>query len=137
MTGLDSLSKFVLGNVKLPSERADHIIPFLRQLRSDYGSPIACVNDMGTGICKAVAEVFLGIRDYICHFHFLRDVGKDLIGPAHAQLILQLRPVQHIARLIMEKNRSGREASAEGLRGPKKSASGFALSEFCIRLYGG
>jgi hypothetical protein len=91
MTGLDSLSKFVLGNVKLPSERADHIIPFLRQLRSDYGPPIACVNDMGTGICKAVAEVFPGIRDYICHFHFLRDVGKDLIEPAYAQLRACLR----------------------------------------------
>lgn len=91
MTGLDSLSEFVLDNVKLPSERADHIIPFLRQLRSDYGQPVACVHDMGTGICKAVAEVFPDIRDFICHFHFLRDVGKDLIEPAYAQLRACLR----------------------------------------------
>jgi hypothetical protein len=27
MTGMDSLSKIVLGNVKVPSEHSDHIIP--------------------------------------------------------------------------------------------------------------
>lgn len=91
MTGLDSLSEFVLGNVKIPSERADRIIPFLRKLRGDYGSPVACVHDMGTGICKAVDEVFPGSRDFICHFHFLRDAGKDLIEPAYAQLRACLR----------------------------------------------
>ena len=30
MTGLDSLSQFVLANVKLPNERAEYIIPFLK-----------------------------------------------------------------------------------------------------------
>ncbi len=33
---------------------------------------------MGRAILKAVAIVFPGIADYICHFHFLRDLGKDL-----------------------------------------------------------
>jgi len=33
---------------------------------------------MGGAILKAVAAVFPGIPDYICHFHFLRDLGKDL-----------------------------------------------------------
>ena len=46
---------------------------------------------MGTGILKAVAQVFLDTRDFICHFHFLRDVGKDLLNPAYAQLRKVLR----------------------------------------------
>ena len=91
MTGLDSLSQFVLANVKLPSERSEHIIPFLKRLRRDYGQPIACVHDMGTGILKAVAAVFPDSRDFICHFHFLRDVGKDLIEPSYRQLRSCLR----------------------------------------------
>ena len=91
MTGLDSLSQFVLANVKLPSERAEYIIPFLKRLRRDYGVPIACVHDMGTGILKAVAAVFPSSRDYICHFHFLRDVGKDLIAPCYGKLRSCLR----------------------------------------------
>lgn len=91
MSGIDSLSKFVLGNVKLPSEHADHIAPFLQKLKADFGDPIACVHDMGSGILKAVAQVFPGTRDFICHFHFLRDLGKDLLEPAYALLRNQLR----------------------------------------------
>jgi hypothetical protein len=91
MTGIDSLSKIVLANVKLPSEHADHIVPFLQRLRTDYGTPSACVHDMGAGILKAIAEVFPGARDFICHFHFLRDIGKDLLEPAYAELRKHLR----------------------------------------------
>ena len=91
MTGIDSLSQFVLANVKIPTEHADHIIPFLRKIEADYGVPLACVRDMGTGIGKAVATVFPGVHDFICHFHFLRDIGKDYLEPAYAKLRKCLR----------------------------------------------
>jgi hypothetical protein len=91
MTGIDSLSKIVLGNVKLPSEHADHIVPFLQKLKTDYGTPSACVHDMGAGILKAIAEIFPGTRDFICHFHFLRDIGRDFLEPAYAELRNHLR----------------------------------------------
>ncbi|MEA2060769.1 MAG: transposase, partial [Thermodesulfobacteriota bacterium] len=91
MTGMDGLKQIVLANVKIPSEHADHIIPFLQQLQDNYGTPVACVHDMGTGICKAVSKVFPGILDFICHFHFLRDTGKDLLDPSYGQLRKNLR----------------------------------------------
>ena len=91
MTGIDSLSQFVLANVKIPTEHSDHIIPFLRTIEADYGIPLACVRDMGTGIGKAVAKVFPGVHDFICHFHFLRDIGKDYLEPAYAKLRKCLR----------------------------------------------
>jgi hypothetical protein len=99
MTGMDSLNKIVLANVKLPSEHADHIIPFLRKVQADYGTPSACVHDMGTGISKAVAEVFPGIKDLICHFHFLRDIGKDFLEPAYSVLRKRLRSHATTSRL--------------------------------------
>jgi len=99
MTSMDSLSKIVLANVKLPSEHADHIVPFLRKVQADYGTPSACVHDMGTGIGKAVAEVFPGTRDLICHFHFLRDIGKDFLYPAYDQLRKRLRSHAMTSRL--------------------------------------
>mgnify|MGYP004265952489 CR=1 FL=1 len=37
MSGLDSMSQIVLGNVKSPSENADSIIPFLKQIRQLFG----------------------------------------------------------------------------------------------------
>ena len=75
---IDDISKFVLGNRKMPTEDSQHIIPLLCELKSAYGTPIALVHDMGSAILKAVTTVFPAVPDYICHFHFLRDLGKDL-----------------------------------------------------------
>ncbi|EKD47126.1 MAG: hypothetical protein ACD_66C00212G0001 [uncultured bacterium] len=38
---------------------------------------------MGKGILLAVKEVFPGVKDFICHYHFLRDIGKDLFEGDH------------------------------------------------------
>ena len=99
MTGIDSLSSIVLANVKVPSEHSGHIVPFLQRLKTDYGTPRACVHDMGLGIISAVAEVFPGVRDFICHFHFLRDIGKDVLEPAYQELRKRLRNHATSARL--------------------------------------
>ena len=79
MSLIDSLSEIVLGNVKLPAEDEQHIVPFLRRIKEAYGIPVALVHDMGKGILKAVATVFPEVPDFICHFHFLRDIGKDFL----------------------------------------------------------
>jgi len=86
MTGLDGISEIVLENIKLPSEKADKIIPFLQDIKEFYGWPLALVHDMGAGILNAVAEVFPDTPDYICHFHFLRDIGKDLLGKPYDKI---------------------------------------------------
>lgn len=91
MSTLDSLSEIVLGNVKVPSEKTEQIVPLLRQLKSQFGVPVACVHDMGTGIVAAVKEVFEGVPDFICHFHFLRDIGKDLLASDYAAIRQRLR----------------------------------------------
>lgn len=80
MSSIDSLSNIVLGNVKLPAEDEAHIVPFLRRIKQAYGTPLALVHDMGKGILSAVAKVFPDVPDFICHFHFLRDIGKDFLG---------------------------------------------------------
>lgn len=80
MSGLDGISEIVLDNVKLPSENAEKIIPFLKKIKEDYGDPQALVHDMGKGVMSAVEQVFPGKPDFICHYHFLRDIGKDLFG---------------------------------------------------------
>jgi hypothetical protein len=80
MSSIDSLSDIVLGNVKLPAEDEAHIVPFLTRIKQAYGIPLALVHDMGKGILAAVAKVFPDVPDFICHFHFLRDIGKDFLG---------------------------------------------------------
>ena len=91
MSGLDSISTIVLGNIKLPSEKTQEIIPFLRQLKRQFGKPLAVVHDLGRGIRKAVAIVFPGVPDFICHYHFLRDLGTDLFGDEYDKVRQALR----------------------------------------------
>jgi len=79
MSSLDSIMKIVLSNCKLLSEKSDGIIPFLEDIKDLFGEPLALVHDMSKGIIKAVGKVFPDTLDFICHFHFLRDIGKDLL----------------------------------------------------------
>ncbi len=105
MTSMDERSKIVLGNVKLPSENADQLIPFLKKIRLAYGEPIAMVHDMGAAILKAVKEVFPKIPDYICHFHFLKDIGKDLFGHDYSTIRRHLK--SHVIRSHLRRSAKG------------------------------
>ena len=54
-----------------------------KKMAGDLGQELkssspALVHDMGKGILSAVEAVFCGVPDFICHSHFLRDIGKDL-----------------------------------------------------------
>lgn len=80
MSGMDSIMKIVLSNCKMLSEKSDTIVPFLEDIKNLFGQPLALVHDMSKGIIKAVSKVFPGVLDFICHFHFLRDIGKDLMN---------------------------------------------------------
>ena len=91
MSSIDELSGIVFGNVKMPSENSGRIIPFLQDLQAAYGDPIALVHDMGSAILKAVAQVFPTVPDTICHFHFLRDIGKDLLTDPYTAIRRRLR----------------------------------------------
>jgi hypothetical protein len=98
-TGMDGIAKIVLDNIKLPSEKAELLIPFFRQIKRQYGNPVALVHDMGRGILSAVKAVFPGIPDFICHFHFLRDIGKDLFDKEYA--IIRKRLKKHKIRSLL------------------------------------
>jgi hypothetical protein len=91
MGSLDSISQIVLGSVKVPSEKGEQLSPFLQQIKARYGAPLAAVHDMGAGILAAVQEVFPNVPDFICHFHFLRDLGKDLLESDYDAIRQRLR----------------------------------------------
>lgn len=91
MSSLDSLSEIVLGNVKVPSEKTEQIVPFLQEIKRRFGAPVAAVHDMGHGIVAAVQVVFPGVPDFVCHFHFLRDIGQDLLAADYDAIRQRLR----------------------------------------------
>ncbi len=92
--GLDGISELVLDTIKIPSEKKELLVPFFQRIKGQYGEPKALVHDMGKGIITAVEEVFPGVADFICHFHFLRDIGKDLLQDEYTALQKRLRKLK-------------------------------------------
>lgn len=79
ISAIDEVSNIVLANVKVPSESKEQVVPFLKEIKGQYGDPLAVTSDMGRAFLSAISEVFPDKPNYICHFHFLRDTGKDLL----------------------------------------------------------
>lgn len=86
ITAIDEITNFVLANVKVPGEKIGHVTPFLKNIKEQYGNPLAVTSDMGKALLGAIFEVFPGIPNYICHFHFLRDTGKDLLEKEYSTI---------------------------------------------------
>ena len=82
--------QWVLGAWKVPTERADVILPRLREVVFRFGPPCAIMRDLGRAMAEAsqslVKELKLSIPVLACHLHFLRDIGKDLLQDAHDRL---------------------------------------------------
>jgi hypothetical protein len=102
--GVDGICELVLDTVKIPSEKKERLIPFFQRIKRQYGEPRALVHDMGRGIGMAVQEVFPGVADFICHFHFLRDVGKDLLLDEYTALHKRFQKLK-VRALLRQKAR--------------------------------
>ena len=82
----DRTSEIALVSEKIPSERLPFLVPTLKKVRKYMGQPVSTMSDLGLPILKALEEVFPNAERRICHFHFLRDVGKDILGPSYDEL---------------------------------------------------
>jgi hypothetical protein len=100
MSGLDELSHIVLHNVKMASEKTTSIVPFLEHIQQNYGMPLALVSDMSQAIAKAIKEVFEDTPHFVCHFHFLRDTGNDLMSPENDLIRKRLRKYKIVSKLF-------------------------------------
>ena len=105
MTGIDELSGMVLLNVKMTTENGDATAAFLRDMIDRFGMPAAVSCDMSAAILNAVKSTLIGVPVFICHFHFLRDLGKDLMADDYAVIRQRLRhhgPKADLQRLRRE-----------------------------------
>jgi len=80
IAAMDGIKEIVLGSVKTRSENTLELVPFLENLKEAYGTPLAAVHDMSPAIIAAIEAVFPGVIDLVCHFHFLRGLGGDLLN---------------------------------------------------------
>lgn len=81
---------WALGAWKLSTERADLVLPRLRQTAQAFGRPCAIMRDLGRAMIQAAEELVRERKWEVpilgCHTHLLRDVGKDLMAAPYDQL---------------------------------------------------
>ncbi len=87
----EGMSGNVLYSAKIPSESEESIVPVLEKVKSYFGVPDAVISDMSEAIKNAVAAVFTGIPHRLCHFHFLKAIGKDLLTGHHQRMCISVK----------------------------------------------
>jgi hypothetical protein len=109
--------EWAVGAWKIPTERAEAILPCLRQVVRRFGAPCAVVRDLGRAMIPAVAELVaqlgLDIPVLACHYHFLRDVGTDLLKSGHGELRELFRRFKVRPRLRALARELGRSLGAD------------------------
>ncbi len=86
---MDSLSGQVLESRKIGSENHEEVKGVLKDVRRNWGIPLAVVHDLRKALISAAGEVFQGVPQFICHYHLAADVGKDILG-LHADRLRRL-----------------------------------------------
>lgn len=78
---MDSMSGQVLESRKIGSENAEEVRQVLEDVLRDWGKPLAIVHDLRKSLITAAGEVFKHVPQFVCHYHFAADVGKDIFEP--------------------------------------------------------
>ncbi len=103
----------VLGSVKLPKESTETVAVFLRGLKEKYGFPLAGICDMLPSNLAAFRKVFPGVLLLICHFHFLRALGKGFLEYENTRLqgILKQYQVNQRLKDLLKKHQASVETN--------------------------
>jgi len=96
---LDSRSMQVLESRRIHSENHVQVRDVLREVRRDWGVPLAIVHDLRRALITAAGEIFPSVRQFVCHFHLAADVGKDILSPHRERLRCVFRRTEVRAKL--------------------------------------
>ena len=82
----DGITGITIDAQIMSSESKKYLTPFLEKLRDSVGVPIVVVRDMSHQIRDAVSDVFPDVLQLICHYHFVKNLGKKLFKEQYETL---------------------------------------------------
>jgi hypothetical protein len=93
--GVKECQKYImLDCFKIATENERDICSCLRTVGESFGPPDEIVHDLSKIIQKACQTVYSDVVQRVCHFHFTRDVGKDLYELPQEMLTNRLRKLK-------------------------------------------
>ncbi len=99
-TAKEGMTGFTIDSWIMPSEGREYIIPFLESIRDKYGKPLTVVRDMWEEIAVSVSEVFPGISQQVCHYHFVRNLGDIIFKHRYEELRKIILRTKLLARIL-------------------------------------
>lgn len=119
---------WVLDAWKISSERGDIIEERINEVINVFGSPCAFMRDLGRGMRLATDNVVANLKTPIpilaCHFHFLKDIGKDLLEPGNTKLRNLFREFKITKNLRSLSRELGKIIGKEHLQAKQKVMNG-------------
>jgi len=104
LTCIDSLSGYVLYSQKISGENESELTIIFQRVKALFGIPLTIVHDMGAGLTKSATVVFPAVTQVICHFHLLRDIGKDMFEAEYRTLQKKLSTKKIYAKIRYQIN---------------------------------
>jgi len=83
----------------LPSESIEHVTGFLHEYRENFSSPLVVVRDMSQILERCVTEVFPDVPQQICHYHFVNNLGKEVLRDLYSNLRRKVVNTKMVPRL--------------------------------------
>jgi hypothetical protein len=96
---LETRHGILLGCWKVPTENQVDLAPCLLEAVGRFGKPGRVLHDLGGAMAAICGQVLPEVPDGVCHFHFARDVGADLLSRPHQELSERLLALRLQVRL--------------------------------------
>ena len=82
---------WVMGAWRQSTENSHEMLPHVMYLIEVLGPPLGIMKDLskqGQLVVEEVRNAYpdAGIRIFACHYHFLKDIGSDILGDCHGRL---------------------------------------------------
>jgi len=85
-TAKEGITGITLDSWVMPSEKQEYIKPFLADIKDIFGTPAVVVRDMWNETSESVSDVFPGVPQQICHYHFVRNLGSVIFKYRYERL---------------------------------------------------
>lgn len=99
----------------MPSESRRYIEPFLQTLKESFGTPLVVVRDMSKQIRDVVSYVFPGTPQQICHYHFVKNLGKLIFKERYAGLRRTMVGTKILGQIAGQKDALSADISSENM----------------------
>jgi len=115
----DSWSGILLGSWRQGSENAQEMAPHLRYIISRFGPPVSFMKDLsnqGQAVVDEFLTIYPDILNLICHYHFVQDIGKDVLSKDHDDLKKQLKNTKKLLNQLIKDTRGKIPAGSSGVK---------------------